>query len=126
MTPTTAKIDIPLILGRLCPTAEFHWKGNGWGTYAEIGEWRSPDIPKPSEAEVYAEWDKHLAEMAVAGGKAAEHRSKIDTATKGIDGLHIEDLQKLPLEQMRSLLAGILDHLGMIAPDGRIVLSKRE
>lgn len=63
-TPTTTKIDIPLMLGRLVPTAEYHWKGNGYGTYADIGEWRSPEIPKPTESAVYAEWDVYLAQKA--------------------------------------------------------------
>lgn len=62
-TPFTEKIDIPLMLWRIKPEAEYHWKGSGYGTYADIGEWRSPDIPKPTEAEVYAEWDVYLKEQ---------------------------------------------------------------
>lgn len=63
-TPTTNPIDIPLMLGRLVPLAEYHWKGSGFGLYSDIGEWRTPEIPKPSEAEVYAEWDIYLVEKA--------------------------------------------------------------
>lgn len=68
-TPTTEKIDVPLMLWRINPAAAYHWKGNGYGTYDDIGDWRSPDIPQPTEAEVYAEWDKYLKEQSTKAEK---------------------------------------------------------
>lgn len=56
---TTQPIDMRYIVSVLAPGAEFHWKGAEFGIYADIGEWRSPDIPKPSEVEVYAEWERY-------------------------------------------------------------------
>lgn len=50
---------------RLRPGCDFHWKGDIRGFYSEIGDWRTPDISKPSEAEVYAAWDAYLEEQKV-------------------------------------------------------------
>lgn len=77
------KIDIPLMLSRLAPTAEYHWRGNGYGLYSDIGEWRSPDILKPTEAEVYAEWDIYLLERdqhwAQSIQRAADFQAMVNT-----------------------------------------------
>lgn len=122
-TPFTTPIDMPLALARLVPTAEYHWKGNGWGIYADIGDWRSPDIAKPTEAEVYGEWDKYLAEQVQVDKQAAAASSQLEALLQGADGLTVEHLEKLPLEQIRSLLAAILYRMGMIAPDGSVALT---
>lgn len=92
-TAITTKIDIPLVLGRLVPLAEFQWKGDGFGLYSDIGEWRSPAIPKPTESAVYAEWDVYLAEKTQADALRAQRLAdflevigaKADTALTTID-----------------------------------------
>lgn len=71
-TPTTTKIDILLMLGRLVPLAEYGWKGNGYGLYSDIGDWRSPSIQKPTEAAIYAEWDVYLTEKAALDAALAQ------------------------------------------------------
>lgn len=79
-TPTTTKIDIPLILGILAPSAEYHWKGDGWGVYADIGAWRSPAIPQPSESEIYVAWDAYLISSAAEAANAANDTAKVTSA----------------------------------------------
>ena len=82
---TTQPIDIRYIVSRLAPGAEFHWKGADFGTYDDIGQWRSPDIPKPTEKEVYAEWDKYQAQL-----KQQEQILKaLDAAIVGQDVYHL-------------------------------------
>ena len=58
-------MDWRLILGRLRPTSEYHWLGDGMNdNYASIGEWRDPTTTKPTEQECLDEWDVYLIEKA--------------------------------------------------------------
>lgn len=92
-TPTTTKIDILLMLGRLVPKAEYGWKGNGYGVYADIGDWRNAALPKPTEAQIYAAWDTYLSEKAqsdaVLAARLADFQevigAKADSALTAID-----------------------------------------
>lgn len=121
-TPLETRIDVPLMLSRLVPSAEFHWKGNGWGTYADIGQWRSPEIPKPSEAEVYAEWDQFLLERGGEQEKEDAARAQIEAAKKIVAGMRIEDLAHLSPGEMQYLLVALLHRVGGLTPDGRVSL----
>jgi hypothetical protein len=55
-------IDIQLMLGRLRPNSEYQWKGNGLGTYEDIGQWRDSKTTKPTLAEIQAEWTRYQTE----------------------------------------------------------------
>jgi hypothetical protein len=55
-------IDFQLMVGRLRPSSEFQWKGNGLGRYEDIGEWRDRNTTKPTLPEIEAEWSRYLAE----------------------------------------------------------------
>lgn len=116
-TSLNTKIDVPLILGRLVPAAEYHWKGSGYGSYADIGEWRSPGIPKPSEAAVYAEWDVYLAEQARATGRESVLHIRLSTPAESAVGVQVEQLSPA---QVRALLVVLLQREGAIAADGSI------
>ncbi|MBA3867793.1 MAG: hypothetical protein H0X30_01415 [Anaerolineae bacterium] len=117
VTSSDTKIDIPRVLGRLAPTAEYHWKGNGWGTYADIGEWRSPLIPKPSEVAVYAEWDLCLAEQAKTASEDDASRHRIVTLAQSAVGVQVEQLSAI---QVRALIALLLRKEGALTADGSI------
>lgn len=95
-TPFTTPIDIQFIVRRLRPGCDFHWKGDIRGFYAEIGDWRTPDIMKPTEAEVYAEWDVYLQEQqnTVKSRVTAE---KIEAAET------VDDLKALLLQLYQEL-----------------------
>ena len=125
-TPFETKIDIPLMLWRLQPTAEFHWKGNGFGTYADIGEWRSPEIPKPTEAEIYAEWDQYRVEQEGVEEKKAETQGRVKAALGDVKKMKLTDLDGLTSAQTKALLIAVLHRLGAIQADGSIVLGMVE
>ena len=76
-------IDWQLILWRLRPTSEYHWKGDSSnGTYADIGEWRDPETTKPTEQECLDEWDVYLIEKAALDAEEAQiEQSEIDGRT---------------------------------------------
>lgn len=116
-TSTTTKIDIPLMVWRLAPKGEFHWKGNGYGTYADIGEWRSPEITKPTEGAVYAEWDVYQAEQAQAATDAATLRALVVSLANSAVGIRIDALIAI---QVRALAAILFWEAGAINPDGTI------
>lgn len=80
MTPTSTPINIQAMVLRLQPLARFHWKGDIVGLYSDIGEWRTPEIPKPTEAEVYAEWDIFQAEQEAEATDAASDELKVTAA----------------------------------------------
>lgn len=109
-TPYTDKIDMPLVLWRINPAMEYHWKASGWGTYADIGEWRSPDIPKPTEAAVYAEWDVYLIEQ----GQVAETTNALD---QSIEGASVEDLTP---KQVKAVVALLLSKVNGLTIEGKI------
>lgn len=59
-------IDYQLMVWRLRPTSEYHWRGGQNDvpdSYDSIGEWRDPLTTKPTEAEIIAEWDKYQTEL---------------------------------------------------------------
>lgn len=116
-TPVTAKIDIPLVLWRLVPTAEYLWKGNGPGLYADIGEWRSPDIPKPTEVQVYAEWDKYLTEKTASDSADATLRNQVLTLAGSAVGVQID---QLTAAQVRALVAILLWKAGALTSTGAV------
>lgn len=116
-TPPTAKIDIPLMLWRLVPMAEFHWKASGWGTYADIGEWRSLEIKKPSEAEVYVEWDVYLVEQVKIKHLRQAHFQPILDAACSSEGV---PFNRLDHEQLSALLFVLLMRVGGLGDSGTI------
>ena len=65
------EVDLRQVIGRLRPTSEFHWRGNGalGNDMSAIGEWRDPDTTPPTEAEILAEWEVVLAEEQVSASK---------------------------------------------------------
>ena len=74
-------IDWRLVLGRLRPKSEYHWRGNGLDdTYASVGEWRDPNTTKPPEQECLDEWEVYLVE------KAAEDADEAQIEQKETDG----------------------------------------
>jgi hypothetical protein len=117
MTTFDAPIDIPLVLGRLAPLAEYHWKANGWGTYSDIGEWRSPDIDKPTEAEVYAEWDLYLKEQTQQRTMHQTHWQALLEMAHGTENIPINQLSN---EQLQALLLCLLANSHAIATDGTV------
>lgn len=109
---TTQPIDIRFIVSRLAPGAEFHWKGLDFGTYADIGEWRSPDIPKPAESEVYAEWDRYQAQTL------AQQRV-LNALNTSITGLNVYQMDITALRACVALLmlkANAITLEGVIKP----------
>src|SRR3990172_3770213 len=58
--------DIRLVLGRLRPSSEYHWKGGPFDDYSQIGEWRDLLTAKPTLAEIETEWNVYLTEKAAA------------------------------------------------------------
>lgn len=86
-TPTTTPIDIQAMVLRLQPEAQFQWTGDVLGLYAQIGEWRTPQIPQPTEAEVYAEWDIFQAEQAAEAVNAASDEYKVTTARSNVKAI---------------------------------------
>lgn len=116
MIDYSTPIDIRYIVSLLAPGAEFHWKGPEFGTYADIGDWRSPDIPKPTEVEVYARWgvyQQELAQQKIADKlreSTREELRKLDipAVLQAID-TDIAALQKTPsVEQQSSILVNLL------------------
>jgi hypothetical protein len=59
MMPAPSKMDA---LQSLCPTAEWAWVGEDYAGLA----WYSSDVPKPTEAEIDAEWARLLSVYAAA------------------------------------------------------------
>ena len=65
-------MDIRLILGRLRPSSEYHWKGGAFDDYSQIGEWRDLSNAKPTLADIEAEWAIYLSEKAIQDTFEAE------------------------------------------------------
>lgn len=59
-------VDIRLVLYRLRPTSEYHWKGTqDFGNTLEvIGEWRDPNTTKPTQTEILIEWEVYQREQS--------------------------------------------------------------
>ena len=76
-------IDWRLVLGRLRPKSEYHWRGNGLDdTYASVGEWRDPNTTKPPEQECLDEWDIYLVEKAAGDAEEAQiEQNELDGRT---------------------------------------------
>ncbi len=74
------EVDIRLVLGRLRPTSEYHWSGDGdFGhTLDVIGEWRDPKTTVPTEAEVLAEWERYLQEQVAQEQAKAEQSVSLE------------------------------------------------
>jgi hypothetical protein len=109
-TPFTTPIDIQLMIGRLAPGAAFHWKGGIVGLYSDIGQWRTPSIPQPSEADIYAEWDTYLAEQSAQKAIFDELKADYQSAV----GVVYTDLTNV---QLKAVLAACLYKLGGIDKD---------
>jgi hypothetical protein len=118
-TPFTTKIDIPLALGRINPEMQYHWRGDGYGVYADIGEWRTPAIPKPTEAQVYAEWDAYLAEKTANETADTTLRNQIVSLAQSAVGVSIDALtanQRNALIAIMLYKAGALTNTGLVKP----------
>lgn len=114
---TTKPIDIRYIVSQLAPGAEFHWKGVDYGTYADIGEWRSPDIPKPTEVEVYTAWDEYIAKQERL--KAEEQALQTLLGLLGSATLNAS-VDELNPDQIRAVLKILLIKSGGLSPAGKI------
>lgn len=72
---TLQEVDIRLVLERLRPRAEYHWKGDtdtGYAALSEaVGDWRDVTSTLPTEAELLAEWEVCLSEQAAQATKRA-------------------------------------------------------
>lgn len=78
-------IDVRLVLGRLRPTSEYHWKGGrgdkGYAALSEaIGAWRDEQTSPPTEAELIAEWEAYTAEQDAAEQSTAEAVAKLEAS----------------------------------------------
>lgn len=110
-------IDMPIVLQRLRPGSEYHWKGDGWGTYADIGDWRDPHTTKPTEAELYAEWDLYQAEVARQTDDEIALHNRLTTLAASTAGLQADQLSAV---QVRALLTLLLWRAGAIQADGTV------
>lgn len=116
-TVTATKIDIPLILGRLRPTSEYHWKGDGLGVYADIGEWRDKTTIPPTEKEVYDDWDRYVTEKAQKETADNALKDRIIVLAQSAVGIQMDQLTQA---QIRALMAIVLWKAGAVAEDGSI------
>ena len=77
-------IDWQLVIWRLRPTSEYHWKGDSSnGTYADIGEWRDPETTKPTEQECLDEWDVYLVEKVITDAEETQFEENETIARTG-------------------------------------------
>lgn len=116
-TPFDTRIDMPLVLQRLRPNSEYHWKSDGWGTYADIGEWRDPHTAKPTEAELYAEWDVYLAEVARQTANEITLHNRLMALASSTAGAAVDQLSA---GQVRALLTLLLWRAGALHADGTV------
>lgn len=97
--------DIPLILSRIRPQAEFGWKGDGssWSNPADI-RWRDEVQVEPTLAELEAEWIIIEAERA----SAATVRQLLKAEYAPLVGLQFSALTNAQLKTMVEILVYIL------------------
>lgn len=97
--------DIPLILARIRPGAEFGWKGDGssWSNPANL-DWRDGVQTEPTLTELEAEWTVIAAEMA----SAATVRQQLKAAYALIAGRTYADLTNAELRTMSEIHTYIL------------------
>lgn len=106
-------IDWRLVLGRLRPTSEYHWLGDGMSdSYASIGEWRDPETTKPTEQECLDEWDVYVAEKAIAD--AEEAQTEANSADAHARFLLSQLADKSP-QEIYDLLQGHIDDISTLA-----------
>lgn len=116
-TPFDTPIDMPVVLQRLRPNSEYHWKSDGWGTYADIGEWRDSHTTKPTEAELYAEWDIYRAEIARQTADESTLHDHMMALASSAAGAAVDQLSA---EQVRALVTLLLWRAGAINADGTV------
>ena len=109
--------DIPLILGRLRPNAEWGWTGDGT-TYSDPShiDWRDPVQTEPSESEMETEWTAILAEEAQKLTVRQQLKAEYDL----IDGLTVAALTtaqlKTILEIHQYILGGLNEETRQLVP----------
>jgi hypothetical protein len=94
--------DYRLMLARLRPTSEYHWRGGADDDYSAIGEWRDPNTTKPTKAQLDAEWAAYQQEQADAQTAATNLRNQIITIAQSAVGVRVD---QLTAAQVRALNA---------------------
>jgi hypothetical protein len=108
--------DIPLILSRLRPGAEFGWKGDGdYSNPANI-DWRDTVQSQPTLSELETEWTVILTEE----GTKDTVRQQLKTAYATIAGIPYSDLTNAELRTMSEIhsyiLGGIDEETRLLRP----------
>lgn len=73
-------VDYRLMLSRLRPGSEYHWKGTSdtptdQEAFDAIGEWRDPNTTKPTKAALDTEWVVYQQELTAAAATATAARA---------------------------------------------------
>ena len=89
--------DIRLVIERLRPHSAYHWRGNGefGNDYDAIGEWHDPNSEPPTEAEILAEWQAYLEEVAQQEEGEQQRQAKLadlrETRSRSFDPADYND-----------------------------------
>lgn len=100
-----ADADIPLILSRIRPAADWHWRGDGstWSDPADL-DWQDPVQVEPDETEMGADWTAYLAEQATA----LTVKQQLKALVTAVAGSGIQDLTNAQVRDLVEVLVAIM------------------
>lgn len=120
MATNIREVDIRFAIGLIRPNSEYHFRApnHSGHTLAEaLGDWRDPNTTPPTEAEIIAAWDTHVAERASQASSATSLRNQVLTVAGSAEDVLLTDLTAA---QVKALVAVLLWKAGGLTNDGHV------